>query len=214
MHDRHYHDLPILARRHAGELSTRINPDGPEELSTRLRASRLHLADRDRSHHLGHPSWAMLIALAAHKRDDGPRRQLNPENIGQNERKAPRGVAIDPRAAHEVERDVHQHPDTYGGVGTSREGRPARHRLKTADRRQSHRADGLAAVSCVHDRYADAGRPPVQYKRACGSTPRKFSSPSPTQRKQPASPARWSTLSSMSIPTRRSSIARGRTVVT
>ena len=30
-------------------------------------------------------------------------------------------------------------------------------------------------------------------KHACGSTPRKFSSPSPTQRKQPASPARWST---------------------
>ena len=67
--------------------------------------------------------------------------------------------------------NVYEHPDTNRRVGTRREGSPARHRLGQADRRQSHRADSLAAVSCVHDRHADdrgyAGSVPSTHAGAC-----------------------------------------------
>ena len=95
--------------------------------------------------------------------------------------------------------DVYQHPNTNRRVRTRRERSPAWHRAGQADRRQSHRANSLAAVSCVHDRHADdrgyAGSVRVRMQEHA----EKRSAPSGRQRKRPASPATWS-RSSMSIP--------------
>ncbi len=73
-----------------------------------------------------------------------------------------RGLALN--GDRQGEGDVQQHPDTNGRVGTRWQGCPARLGLGQADRRQSHRADGLAAFSRDHDRHADDRDTPAQYK--------------------------------------------------
>jgi nucleotide-binding universal stress UspA family protein len=59
---------------------------------------------------------------------------------------------------------VFEHPDTDGRVGARREGRPARHRLGPGDRRQSHRADCLAAFHVFTTDTQMLEDTPAQYK--------------------------------------------------
>jgi hypothetical protein len=75
----------------------------------------------------------------------GPRRQwIAQSSHYQRKASAPGGKAM-----------IQVRPDTNGRIGTGWESCRARHRLGQADRRQSHRADCLAAFSYVHDRRAD-----------------------------------------------------------